>query len=70
MATQAEINKAQRARKKQQKRLQATRRRNERKSREKANVTHRTYQSPRETEERGYMKQHIVNQVLGMFGGR
>jgi hypothetical protein len=41
----------------------------EKSERRKANKSHTTYQSPREQESHGWMRQHVVNRVLGMFGG-
>lgn len=43
---------------------------NDRLLRRLANKAHKTYQSPSETEEKGCMKQWIVNRVLGLFGDR
>lgn len=38
--------------------------------RKEANKAHKTYQSPSETEEKGWMKQWIVNKILGIYGDR
>lgn len=41
----------------------------EKSNRRKANREHRTYQSSLESDREGWMKQHVVNKILGMFGG-
>lgn len=63
--------------KKREHRLRAREKRSKRRldkkdteARAEANASHRTYQSPRETQKKGWMKQHIVNKVLGMWGDR
>lgn len=63
--------------KKREHRLRARERRSKRRlskqeayARAEANASHKTYQSPRETEKKGWMKQHIVNKVLSLWGDR
>lgn len=38
--------------------------------RKKANEGHRTFQSRTETERKGWMKQWVVNKILGLYGDK
>lgn len=62
---------------KQEKALRASQKRSERrlkrldtKARKEANTSHKTYQSPLETPDKGWLPQHLVNKVLSLWSER
>lgn len=65
-----EERKKEKAKKAYNKRCERRLRRQDTEARAEANTSHKTYQSPLEPESKGWMKQHIVNRVLGLWGNR
>ena len=71
---QSDYNKMERKRKKAERRHRRAREKRLKKEdkmyRAEANESHKTYQSRLETSDDGWMRQSLVNKVLGMFGDR